>query len=559
MRNLGRVFRGQLFGTIVGIGVMSHCSVHAAPPGLEGIPNAGSVEHTIDTDHEVDTSTQDVNLNINIPLPDTLRSDMEITIKGVNFTGDLLDLEPGLIKIAQNFLAGRNKITFTQLSELQHLAQSYLHEQGYMTAVVYLPEQDITAGTVEFHVLIGIYGDVNYDNNSSLRTKRAAALAHRIKKGNAIEKKSMDRTLLTLNDIPGVKAHAFLTPSSEEGKALSTFRLTTTEDYSAYSFIDNYGSRYTGRNRLGLRYMYNNLSNNGDQISFAIMRTNKNLDNYDVKYELPVGNDGTTVGISYASLLYELGDRYADINAYGSAHTVQLFSRSILKRSLFNNSYLRVSLEHRSLKDSLGRYSYFSDKESKVLRIGFEGDDRKGNRYASYRLTHSIGELSPQSLEAHESARESATDGTFNKTELSLYWLQRLNSKLTWETTLAAQYAWSNLDSSEQLYLSGHNGVRAFSPGEAGGDTGSLISIELRYQLPEPKLQTAIFYDGGIIRKSHSISDSRSLQGIGVGFIYNAKRSYARIDYAVPLGSRYSHSEASKENGRWWLRWVQKL
>jgi hemolysin activation/secretion protein len=49
----------------------------------------------------------------------------------------------------------------------------------------------------------------------------------------------------------------------------------------------------------------------------------------------------------------------------------------------------------------------------------------------------------------------------------------------------AAQWANTNLDSSEKLYLGGAFGVRAYPSNEAGGTSGATLTAGLKYRLDE--------------------------------------------------------------------------
>ena len=85
----------------------------------------------------------------------------------------------------------------------------------------------------------GAYDDISFDNSSELLTSRAEGLTHRAKKDRVINKHELDRMLFILNDIPGVKAHAFLSPGKSNGEAYTVFKLTTTEKQGGFIYVDN--------------------------------------------------------------------------------------------------------------------------------------------------------------------------------------------------------------------------------------------------------------------------------------------------------------------------------
>lgn len=57
-------------------------------------------------------------------------------------------------------------MNFDQLQEIAVDASIYLRSKGYMTAICYLPPQEIVNNTVTIKVLIGRYADVEINNKS---------------------------------------------------------------------------------------------------------------------------------------------------------------------------------------------------------------------------------------------------------------------------------------------------------------------------------------------------------------------------------------------------------
>ena len=64
--------------------------------------------------------------------------------------------------------------------------------------------------------------------------------------------------------------------------------------------------------------------------------------------------------------------------------------------------------------------------------------------------------------------------------------------------SLSGQAASKNLDSSEKFYLGGASGVRAYPASEGGGAEGHLLTLELRWRLPEG-VNLTTFHDSGSV------------------------------------------------------------
>jgi hypothetical protein len=96
----------------------------------------------------------------------------------------------------------------------------------------------------------------------------------------------------------------------------------------------------------------------------------------------------------------------------------------------------------------------------------------------------------------------------------------RVTDQDTLSISLSGQVAGNNLNSSEKYSLGGSYGVRAFPQGEASGDAGSMLNIELTHNFM-PKLQGLLFYDYGHIKVNHNSFDTadnaRTIAGAGIG------------------------------------------
>lgn len=257
-----------------------------------------------------------------------------------------------------------------------------------------LPEQEIKDGVVTMRVLIGHYDRAAFENASELYTSRAIDFVPAARPGKQILRKPLDRELLILNDIPGVRAHAYLSPGRTTGTADILFKLDTTEKEGGAIYVDNYGSRYTGRWRLGGSYHRNNLSHVGDQLTIGALRSNTDeIRNYDIRYELPVGSGGIFAGAEYFKTDYELGKQYRKYDATGLTHGWRVYMRQPLKRTLNNNTYFHLEYGESNLVDRFGAYDIDSEKKNRVTRFGFEGLWRGQKQASRAKLMHHLGDV----------------------------------------------------------------------------------------------------------------------------------------------------------------------
>ena len=116
------------------------------------------------------------------------------------------------------------------------------------------------------------------------------------------------------------------------------------------------------------------------------------------------------------------------------------------------------------------------------------------------------------------------------------------------------QKASRNLDSSEEIYLGGARGVRAYPQGEASGDEGVLGTLELRWHTPLEGLTLSTYLDAGTVTLTKDgVGGSETLKGWGIGASYNKSGWFARVDYARRIGTPEFMSDDAQSRDRFWF------
>ena len=526
--------------------------------------SAGSAASGINQSRGWQPKADEADVKVDLGKLATNNSDMKIKLSTIKFSGQTLYTDAELEAQIQDLR--KPEVTFADLQAMAQRITDLYHKGGYITAIAYLPAQNIVDGVVTIGILEGHYDQKSYENTSELVTGRADGLTHLAKKGRIIRLQDLDRTVLILNDIPGVRAHVYISPGSETGTAHTTFKLTRTERSGGFLYVDNYGNRYTGRERIGGLYHWDNVGHVGDQLQIGYLRSFRgdDLGNYDIRYELPVSNYGTFGGIEFSRTNYELGENYRRINAYGTSSTWRIYSRTPWKRTQNNNLYFHFSYAHSNLTDRIDIFRTDAEKHGDAIRFGLDGDYRNSHSASTYKLMHTIGHIG-MDTDYSRNQDKYHTEGCYQKTTLDAYHIERLNDRWNLHASLTAQIGWKNLDSSEKFYIGGYNAVRAYPQGETGGDSGILGSLEFRYRTGNPHIQLAGFYDFGYVRCQHEAlptdtSNSRTLAGIGLGILWSSNgNSFARLDYAIPLTNHHSENEGKDIGSRWWFQYIQKI
>jgi len=485
----------------------------------------------------------------------------KFSVNGFHITGQTIFPEGKLVSLLSDFIG--KELTLGEVQNLAGHITKYYHEQGYLVANAYVPAQDIKDGIVEITVVVGQYGKIDIRNHSRLKDGVAASLLSNLKSGDYIKNDMLERTLLIFNDTAGVSAKAALAPGKATGTSDLIVDITDTGKTDGQVTGDNWGNRFTGKNRINFNMNINDPSGRGDLVNLGGAYAGSGMNDYSISYTLPVDGQGTKLGVGYSKMNYVLGQDFANLNASGTAKTTSLFETFAFTRSRDFNLNGRIEYDNKQLVDKIDSVPSNSDKQADVWSIGLSGnstDQFGGGGMNSFALTYSSGRLDLKSADAINNDVNAQAAGSYQKTNLNLSRVQAINSRVNLFLTFAGQLANKNLDSSEKLQIGGPTGVRAYPIGEASSDEGYVFTGEFRWSMPTPSFQLAAFYDNGkaLLNKSPWVGagvNNRSLSGAGLGLVWNQPNDYSiRLDYAWKITTSNPATSDTDKNGRLWLQ-----
>lgn len=519
-------------------------------------PNAGQSIREIERTQPELPAPDSLNLTVPTPaVPTDSTQGPRVRVTDFRITGNTSLTTETLQALLADF-RGR-ELTHGQLQEAAlRLTEAY-RKRGYLLARAYLPAQRIENGVVDIAVLEGRLGDVRINNDAKLAGNALAPLS-RLQINDAVQASSLERSLLLMNDIPGISVASTLTPGALVGSTDILVDVQATPLVSGTIDADNFGNRYTGDYRLGGTFNLNNPLKLGDRLSLRALGTNEQQGYGRVAYQLPVGPWGTQIGASYSYLRYDLGDDFAALNAHGRASIASAFVMHPLLRQRDQSLYLQLQYDDKRLVDDIDYFGSRSDRHVGLWSVGLNGNSRDnvfGGGVNGAGLIWGHGDLSING--AANQALDQATArsaGSFNKLNASLVRLQRLTDKFSLYGQLQGQWADRNLDSSEKMSLGGAYGVRAYPQGDANGDEGWLGNIELRYAIT-PTWQVMGFLDHGEVKVNKSPwaagTNRLTRSGAGVGASWTDDGWRASVSVAWKIGSAQDSSN-SGGNPRIW-------
>jgi hemolysin activation/secretion protein len=422
-------------------------------------------------------------------------------------------------------------------------------ELGYYLGYAYLPEQTPANGVIRIAVLEGRLDEVILNWPEKMPVERSVVEAYlaRLKPGEILRVRDVERIVFLVNDLRGLTARFEVKAGRTPGTASLVVSAQPEERFVFRAEVDSLGSRYSGVWRGNVQATMASPAGRGDGLVVnALSSFTRGLEFVLGGYTLPVGSDGLKVGVSASYTRYKLDEDLLDVSLSGDATTITVYSLYPVIRSRNLNLFGLVSLDNKHFNDKL--FGTTQKKSSNDLALSMSGDARDDlltGGVNTFELIALHGKLDTAQKGAN------ANPPSFTLTRLYGSRLQNLvNNRLLLLASFKGQYAFDNLDSTEQFQLGGPDRVRAFAPGEGTGDTGGVASLELRYLPPEEwfgrisrELVFSAFFDVGSIRFRHkpteldtqqeNFSNRSTLSGIGIGAVWDRPRDFsARLSLA---------------------------
>ena len=495
------------------------------------IPNTGDILRQVEPTKIPEPTKTLPSLKGEFKAPLVAKDDMKTFVKSFTFSGNKIFSSETLLALVKTH--ENKELGINALKEVASLITKYYRDNGYFVARAYIPAQAMENGIVEIAIIEGTYGAFDMKNSSLVETPEVQSFMDELKNGQTVSTMSLERQMLIINDLSGAQVtNAEVYPGQEVGT--SDFRITVspTPKYSAYSIVDNYGSRYTGENRLSAGASLNSLSGIGDTLSLSTLLSHTgNLKNGRVAYERPLGYTGFKGGVSFSMTDYTL-DKILNYDASGRTDSYNAFVSYPLLKTRARTTTIQADYDHKEMKDTSGAVGATQKSLKNIDALTLKLSDKSatalldmpGNLLASLGVT--LGDLSLKNDVAVAGDAGLDAEGTYTKVALNLNHTQVLNPLLNLQTNFKAQKSFNkNLDSSEDISVGGTNGVRAYEDSELSGDKGYALSLDLSYQLPkisEVNHNTSIFIDHAKVWKNTDIfntdENTRILNAIGLGY-----------------------------------------
>ena len=454
-----------------------------------------------------------------------------------------------------------------QLLDLEDAAKDVevvLQRQGLFLAQVYVPEQTLSDGVVALQVVEGRIGNVQLEVDPAVKVD--PELMDRfiaILRGNPVaERERVERALFALGDLRGIQVTSSLTPGDKPGYADLTVKVGAGARVSVSADIDNGGSIFTGRFRVGGNLEWLSPTGRGDSLTLrALASTNGGVMFTRLGWLMPVGARGTKFGLAASALRYKLGSSvFEPLDATGTGYALSAQLLHPMIRSRNNNLFLQGSFDRRRFEDKVGAIDLISRKSvTSYFTLGVVGDWRDtllGGGISNYSANLVGGQLKLETAEDVDTDRRNYNAaGRYGKLVVTGSRLQALPNKDYLYFSALAQFASKDLDSSEKQSLGGPYGVRGYPAPDTPSDSAVMFGWEYRKPLAIEAYAgdwvLAVFGDYGVGRQHESPLPSdtdnvRRLYSHGAGLTYGNYSGLVVKGWVAVRGDTEAQSDDSR-------------
>jgi len=422
------------------------------------------------------------------------------------------------------------------------------HKAGYVLSRAVAPPQSLNEGVLRVRIIEGYVERVVFDGDAPGGEALLARHAANLTDVRPATLSALERTILLLNDLPGLWMRSALRPLDEEAGTYELHLTLHHDPVEGYAGLDNRGTPDVGRLQGYVTVDLNSIFGLLERTRltfYTIPDTPEELLYFAIRHEQSIGSQGTKVILSGSKSFVDSG---ADLEIFGLESTGTRLSIEVqhpLIRSRAESLYIHGRFDYMNADEEQLGVETFDDR-LRVLRLGGRysfGDTLLGNEHGG---TNQIGLEFSQGLEIFGESKEGALNlsrfrgrSDFTKVTVDMYRYQKITNRWGLSLFVAGQKSAHALLSAEEFRLGGTRFGRAYDPSELTGVDGVGGILELQYGRSVAwnlvkRYQLYGFYDLGAVWDNDGRQRSLSSTGAGVRtWIYETMT--ANFEVALPL------------------------
>ena len=448
-------------------------------------------------------------------------------------------------------------LTKDTLFDIKHEILLYYKKNDRPIVDVYIPPQNVTNGVLRVVVIDAKVDEIKVSGNKYFKNKQFLKYIS-LKPGDTISEKKLLKDVNFLNRNPFRNVDVVYAPGRYPDTTDIDLYVREIRPVRAFYGADNTGLDLIGKERFHTGIHFGNLFWQSHVLSYQLTKSYRPhaFEAHTLQYTIP---------LPWKHLIFLLGGyskvspdvpRAESATSKGKSgqgsirYDIPLTPYNFIIHDLilgFDFKRTNNSAEFSERHDTFGKNANLTQ-----LVLSYESNYQRGNLQISLELGvyWSPGEWLPdQSNTTYQTLRPHAEHNYIYGTAV-LSWLARLYKDFTWSTLIRTQFSNRNLLASEQFGLGGYNSVRGYDEHQINGDSGVLISSEIRTpdfgifhylfsrKIPD-HFQILGFIDYGKAwrdKREQDVSKSQHIWSVGPGIRYVIDPFLSlRLDYGYKM------------------------
>lgn len=479
---------------------------------------------------------------------------MSFEVQGLLLQGHTVFSTQELLALLPNAFPGI--YTLQQLEMKLSVLTEHYRQAGYTLAQARIPEQVLQNGVVRVQITEPVWGQVLLNNQSQINDNVLMNAVSAVMPGSMVRQADLESALLRMNDLPGTQFNSQLQPGKLPNTTDVFISALPTQPVTGATTVDNFGSRYTGRQRATATLIWSNPLRVGDMLTANVLTSGPWLNYQRVAYEWPVFQPGMQLGLSTAKMNYRLGEGAESLRAHGQLGQQAVWLDYPWTRNSHYQLKSRVQWEYMDPRDHQDASNIKTDRQLRVLSLSTNQENADsfmagGLNQVSAELTHGQTQFTDQVAAAND-ASTARTAGRFTKVNLRAYRNQTISATFSLSLSMDSQWAQKNLDATQKFSLGGLRSVRAYEAGVLSTDHALFSSVELRMLLPLPgeawniqgRWYACVFWDKAVAQVNknpwNNTSNRVHLRGSGLAMYWqgpNEWRATASVGKSLGVSS----------------------
>lgn len=446
------------------------------------------------------------------------------------------------------------EIPYAEVYGIANRITARYHADGYALSQALVPGQTLEGGVVTIWVTEGAIASFRIQGDPGGNRRMIERYAARLLEQRPLQISALERSLLLINDLPGLSASGYIVPGS---RGLAEAELVINVGYraNAGSFgLDNRGSRFFGPGEIYATIQSNAGLGRGEliEISPIVTGDSDGMESWGGFFNarIPVASNGGYIQAYLAGSETRPGGYLEPEDIEGKAVVGTLAYGFPVVREIDRYIYLTAQFDYIETDEDIFGDEPFIRDDLRVLRghvtLG-QADRWGGENFADLKLSVGLDAFGASNSDDPLRSRTNAS-GDFVSLQASALRRQSLGKVaegLRLVLGFTGQYSPDELLSGEEFGLGGPVYLKAYDYYDLAGDYGFAVSAEVQYELRflESALlnsaETFAFYDIGKIWNRDALDfevESGSAASLGAGFRATVGRRYFGSAYvAKPL------------------------